>query len=106
MQPTLNPNTSTWRDLAIFNRFAVQTLGRCSRDDIVTFRSPENPNRILVKRILALEGDVVKTLPPYPDQEIVVPEGHVWVEGDEPFFSDDSNRFGPVHFVDSSFSYQ
>jgi len=36
---------------------------------------------MLVKRILALEGDVVKTLPPYLDQEIVVPEGHVWVEG-------------------------
>ena len=43
--------------------------------------SPENPDRMLVKRILALEGDVVKTLPPYPDQEIVVPQGHVWVEG-------------------------
>jgi len=97
MQPTLNPNISTWRDLAIFNRFAVQTMGRCNRDDIVTFRSPEDPNRILVKRVLALEGDVVKTLPPYPDQEVVVPKGHVWVEGDDPFFSDDSNRFGPVH---------
>ena len=36
---------------------------------------------MLVKRILALEGDIVKTLPPYPDQEIVVPQGHVWVEG-------------------------
>jgi hypothetical protein len=38
-KPTLNPNTSTWRDLAIFNRFAIQTMGRCNRDDIVTFRS-------------------------------------------------------------------
>jgi hypothetical protein len=23
----------------------------------------------------------VKTLPPYPDAEVIVPEGHVWVEG-------------------------
>ena len=38
-KPTLNPNTSTWRDLAIFNRFAVHTIGLCNRDDIVTFRS-------------------------------------------------------------------
>ena len=38
-KPTLNPNASTWRDRAIFNRFAVHTLGQCNRDDIVTFRS-------------------------------------------------------------------
>ena len=25
-----------------------------------------------------------------------VPLGHCWVEGDEPFHSEDSNRFGPV----------
>ena len=38
----------------------------------------------------------VKTLPPYPDMEVVVPEGHGWLEGDAPFNSEDSNHFGPV----------
>jgi inner membrane protease subunit 2 len=36
---------------------------------------------MLVKRILAMEGDIVKTLPPYPDREVHIPQGHVWVEG-------------------------
>lgn len=44
-------------------------------------RSPEDPRRILVKRILAVEGDTVKTLPPYPEKEVDIPQGHVWVEG-------------------------
>ncbi|KAF8192484.1 hypothetical protein BJ912DRAFT_924827 [Pholiota molesta] len=70
----------------------------------VVCRSPEDPKRLIIKRILAKEGDTVKTLPPYPDTEVVVPENHVWVEGvksfrnplgDEPFWTDDSNRFGP-----------
>jgi hypothetical protein len=41
----------------------------------------------------------VKTLPPYPDAEVVVPEGHGWLEGDAPFNSEDSNHFGPVRLV-------
>lgn len=81
------------------------------------YRSPEDPKRILIKRILATEGDIVKTLPPYPDREVLVPKGHVWIEGiyhyisdhpttyisvllgDEHFLSDDSNRFGAVRFL-------
>jgi hypothetical protein len=70
----------------------------------------------MVKRVVAIAGDTVsprllwptrcysqpeayfqvKTLPPYPDMEVRVPDGHVWVEGDEPFHSADSNQFGPV----------
>ena len=45
------------------------------------------------------DNDQVKTLPPYPDAEIVIPEGHGWLEGDAPFNSEDSNHFGPVCIV-------
>lgn len=38
----------------------------------------------------------MKTLPPYPDTEVVIPDGHGWLEGDAPFNSEDSNHFGPV----------
>jgi hypothetical protein len=45
------------------------------------------------------DNDQVKTLPPYPDAEVVIPEGHGWLEGDAPFNSEDSNHFGPVCIV-------
>jgi len=96
MQPTLNPDISSWKDIGIFNRFSIYTLCSYQRDDIVVLRSPENPHRTLVKRIIGLEGDLVTTLPPYLDPVVRVPQGHAWIEGDEPFHSDDSNRFGPV----------
>ncbi|KAJ8523526.1 hypothetical protein ONZ45_g40 [Pleurotus djamor] len=51
---------------------------------------------MLVKRVLAIGGDIVQTLPPYPEPEVKVPEGHVWVEGDDSFHTDDSNRLGPI----------
>ena len=85
-------------------------------------RSPQEHGKLLVKRLVALPGDKVrgpepytffpvesssylhvlsdddqvKTLPPYPDEEVVIPEGHGWLEGDASFNSEDSNHFGPV----------
>ncbi|KAF9075960.1 LexA/Signal peptidase [Rhodocollybia butyracea] len=96
MQPTLNPDSSSWRDVGLFNCYAIHTKLDFNRGDIVALCSPEDSNRVLVKRIIALPEDRVKTLPPYSEPEVVVPQGHAWVEGDEPFHSDDSNRFGPV----------
>ncbi|KXN83735.1 Mitochondrial inner membrane protease subunit 2 [Leucoagaricus sp. SymC.cos] len=96
MKPTLNPDTSTWKDICLFDRFAVHTLHDYNREDIVTLRCPDDPNRVLIKRIIALEGDTVKTRPPYPNPEVKVPQGHVWVEGDESFRTDDSNLYGPI----------
>ena len=46
--------------------------------------------------VLVVPSEQVKTLPPYPDMEVVVPDGHGWFEGDAPFNSEDSNHFGPV----------
>ncbi|KAG8915293.1 hypothetical protein FRC01_003717, partial [Tulasnella sp. 417] len=66
------------------------------RGDVIVLRSPDDPSKRIIKRIVATEYDVVKTLPPHPDPVVQVPQGHVWVEGDEPFHSKDSNYFGPA----------
>jgi inner membrane protease subunit 2 len=94
-------------------------------------RSPQEHGKLLVKRLVALPGDKVrgaalfffpvesssshirvhsnddqvKTLPPYPDEEVVIPDGHGWLEGDAPFNSEDSNYFGPVRVVYSDVVY-
>ncbi|EJD01443.1 LexA/Signal peptidase [Fomitiporia mediterranea MF3/22] len=96
MQPTLNPEPCIWKDIVLFNRFSVHAAHDVRRGDVVSLRSPVKPNETVVKRVVALPGDTVQTLPPYPQKEVKIPEGYCWVEGDEPFWTLDSNTWGPV----------
>ncbi|KAG0042656.1 hypothetical protein BGZ83_000200, partial [Gryganskiella cystojenkinii] len=94
--PSLNPDSNQLRqDVVIFNRWKIANH-QYNIGDVVSYKRPDEPNRIVVKRIVALEGDVVRTRKPYPDRQIRVPAGHCWVEGDELFHSTDSNHYGPV----------
>jgi len=63
---------------------------------LVADRSPKDPEKMLIKRVIGIEGDTVFTRPPYPFKTAVVPVGHVWVEGDDGVHSIDSNTYGPV----------
>ncbi|KAI5947947.1 Mitochondrial inner membrane protease subunit 2 [Manis javanica] len=58
-------------------------------------RSPKNPEQKIIKRVIALEGDIVKTMG-HKHRYVKVPRGHIWVEGDHHGHSFDSNSFGPV----------
>jgi len=61
-------------------------------------RSPSNPDKTSIKRIIALPGDRVTTRSPCPKPSQIVPWNHVWVEGDidDSSKSMDSNAYGPV----------
>ena len=61
-------------------------------------RSPYKPENMIVKRIIALEGDEVLTRSPYHYPREIIPTGHVWVEGEHPEdrMTLDSNTYGPV----------
>ena len=116
MSPTLNPTpspptppptpssqtplavgplyASSVSDVVIVNAFAAKH-GRIARGDVVTLVSPDNPDVLLVKRVVALPGDVVATRA-YHLQYVRIPNGHCWLEGDNPGASHDSNSMGPV----------
>lgn len=92
--------------------------------DIVTFADPEIPSRVLIKRVIATEGQTISLQdgnvyvdgvllnepytqgqPTYPlttayGTEITypytVPEGHIWVMGDNRTNSQDSRYYGAV----------
>ncbi|CAH4030714.1 mitochondrial inner membrane protease subunit 2 [Pieris brassicae] len=93
MQPALNPE-STNTDYVFLSRWAVKDY-RIQRGDIISLVSPKDPNQKIIKRVVALEGDIVSTLG-YKNQYVRVPEGHIWVEGDHTGHTLDSNTFGPV----------
>jgi Signal peptidase, peptidase S26 len=66
-------------------------------------RSPNDPNRLAIKRILGLAGDTVRTLPPSQANEgptvpskVTVPYGHMWVEGESRHRTLDSNTYGAI----------
>ncbi|KAI0132035.1 peptidase S24/S26A/S26B/S26C [Xylariales sp. AK1849] len=67
------------------------------RGMIVTFWNPYRPEVQTVKRIVGLEGDIIRTHEPYQVSTIQVPRGHVWVEGDgDRRDTLDSNTYGPI----------
>ncbi|KAK4057576.1 hypothetical protein OIO90_001221 [Microbotryomycetes sp. JL221] len=102
MQPTLNPDTSMLkRDIVLLDRLAAVELsashGKTGLQigDVVAVKSPINPRSLVIKRVIGLPNSIVKTLDP-SNPTIRVPPGHIWIEGDEPFHSRDSNSYGPV----------
>ncbi|KAK1307668.1 hypothetical protein QJS10_CPA09g00034 [Acorus calamus] len=87
MYPTFNESG----DVLLLERVSPR-IGRVRSGDVVLVRSPQMPKRVVCKRVVAVEGDPV----PVSFFDRTVPEGHVWVEGDNPYTSRDSRHFGPV----------
>ncbi|XP_062197095.1 mitochondrial ATP-independent inner membrane protease subunit 1a-like [Phragmites australis] len=99
--PSMLPAMNLAGDVVAVDRVSVQ-LGRVSRGDVVLLISPEDPRKAVAKRVLGMEGDAVTYLvdPGSCDasKTVVVPQGHVWVQGDNIYDSRDSRQFGAVPY--------
>ncbi|XP_038690701.1 mitochondrial inner membrane protease subunit 1 isoform X1 [Tripterygium wilfordii] len=77
-------------------------MGKVSPGDLVLVKSPIDPRKTMTKRVMAMEGDRVTFLvdPNYSDRSctVLVPKGHVWIQGDNIYASRDSRHFGPVPY--------
>jgi len=100
MYPFLNGgyNEGLRKDLCWNNKMSPTKKGKLQRGMVVSFRSPYNPEVLSVKRVVALEGDLVYTRAPYPLPTVEIPPGHIWVEGDNEDGTKtlDSNHYGPI----------
>ncbi|XP_076230821.1 mitochondrial inner membrane protease subunit 1-like [Calliopsis andreniformis] len=83
MEPTLYDN-----DVLITERISI-TLQKLKKGDIIISKCPSNPKQYICKRVVGLPGDKVK-------HGVIVPNGHVWLEGDNTNNSTDSRVYGPV----------
>ncbi|KAF1327147.1 Casp-like protein, partial [Globisporangium splendens] len=96
MQPTLNGGMreNAVRDRVLLDKFSVQMRHQFTRGDVVVLASPSVPGELLIKRLVALEGDLITDR---SGRRVLIPAGKCWIEGDNPACSDDSNdAFGPV----------
>ena len=109
MQPALNPDSdaddfaafdghswpnTTSSDYVFLSRWAVRNFD-LTRGDVVSLRSPKDPDVKIIKRVIGLEGDLIETQG-YREKVTEIPAGHCWIEGDHRGRSLDSNLFGPV----------
>ncbi|KAF1994499.1 LexA/Signal peptidase [Amniculicola lignicola CBS 123094] len=103
MAPTLSPDSheqgkSDWVIIRKW-RLGGSVIGDredIQRGDVVTFWKPHREEEISIKRVVAVEGDLVRVMRGYGVEGILVPYNHIWVEGDNWRKSYDSNDFGPV----------
>ncbi|KAG9242338.1 peptidase S24/S26A/S26B/S26C [Calycina marina] len=98
MYPYLNTDFNETQNKTICWTNKWKPTKNLQRGMIVSLWSPYNPDRMAIKRVVGLEGDMVYTRAPYPYQTAVVPKNHVWVEGDNRDTNKtmDSNTYGPV----------
>ncbi|XWS16822.1 hypothetical protein CRYUN_Cryun33cG0013600 [Craigia yunnanensis] len=99
--PSMLPTLNITGDVVLVEHLSHRT-GKVGSGDLVLVRSPLDPRKTLTKRIVAMEDDKVTfSLDPtrnYSSRSLVVPKGHVWIQGDNLYASRDSRHFGPVPY--------
>mmetsp|Transcript_6454 Transcript_6454/g.14333 ORF Transcript_6454/g.14333 Transcript_6454/m.14333 type:complete len:174 (+) Transcript_6454:183-704(+) len=96
MQPTLNPDLDKSSDWVLVEKVSYKWFHDYRRGDVAVLWAPDDPQALLVKRVVGLQEDVVWDDLRRSTQKI--PAGRCWIEGDNaPHSADSRSMFGPVH---------
>ncbi|KAJ2834403.1 hypothetical protein GGI24_000408 [Coemansia furcata] len=94
--PSMLPTLNMAGDMLMIERLPGWRK-RLQVGDLVAFTTPYDPARRAVKRLLAEAGDTVCVDPKSKHPSFVlVPKGHVWLQGDNFNNSTDSRVYGPI----------
>ncbi|KAF8640681.1 hypothetical protein AX17_000337 [Amanita inopinata Kibby_2008] len=97
--PSMLPTLAEGGELVIEDRLTYR-FRSIERGELVTLKSPLDPSRIICKRVIGLPGDTICVDPTgeqAPSTEhVVIPQGHIWISGDNVAYSRDSRIYGPV----------
>ncbi|OMJ19224.1 Mitochondrial inner membrane protease subunit 1 [Smittium culicis] len=93
------PTISSDNDLLVIKKLSDSQKQHLDIGDLVVSYSPNDPSKLIVKRLLGTQGDTVILDPlnsPLSERKITVPAGHCWLQGDNYHASLDSRSYGPV----------
>lgn len=98
--PSMNPTINEEGECVLIDLFSYKILDKeYEVGDVIISVCPTDRHKTVCKRVKAVAGDTVvnykRHMTHYPEV-ITIPEGHVWLAGDNPSNSTDSRSYGPV----------
>ncbi|KXN71698.1 LexA/Signal peptidase [Conidiobolus coronatus NRRL 28638] len=95
--PSMLPTFNTWGDFLLVKKILSHHNDQLKIGDLVIITSPYDASVVACKRVIAKEGDEICRDPSQNDYTLgKVPQGHIWVQGDNASNSTDSRTYGPV----------
>ena len=85
-------------NLLVVDCATTKFLRNVKKGEIIITENPFKPGATLVKRVVNTEGETAEFYSPRDgkNQKVIVPKGHIWIEGDNKDHSRDSRDFGPL----------